>query len=581
MKNKIILFILTLVLIKTKAQTIEKLRCENEENPIGLEIKNPLLSWQMKSITRGTKQNAYQILVADNEADLKKDNGNIWNSGMIKTNKSYQVEYAGKQLESRKKYYWKVKVWNEKNKPTIYSETASWEMAFIEKADWSAHWIGKNGIESNPPKSIELQKEFNLAKRAIRARIYVSSLGAYHLIFNGKKIGEEILASSLTNNSESLNYQIYDLSNDDLSIGVNFITVTLGNAWWGSGLDWIKEKAPKNDGFCKLIFHLELEFYDGSRQTVISDGSWKTRLSPIISNTIYGGEIYDARLEYGKDWENAAIMDESMININLKYTQHLQKNTTNIIKATKISEPKKGHYVFDFGKNIVGFVHLEAEGKAAKEVEIKYSDVLTDKGLIGQSSLLNVFSSNDKSIPTDKYIFKGYGIEKWQPKFTLHNFRYIEVEGLSKKPDNNILVAKAVFENTPLEENIINSEKVLDKIYVEKANVQPIIEDSKIIISPILATETKIKETNYGQVTSQSILQGKKYSLKLSIPANTSIQLELPLEKGKTINNIKESGKSVFVKNKLSKILGISYLKTENEKAIFEVLSGNYEFTIE
>jgi alpha-L-rhamnosidase len=581
MKKSVLLLILTLFLYKTNAQTVEKLRCENEENPMGLEIKNPLLSWQMKSALRGAKQNAYQILVADNETELKKDNGNIWNSGMVKTDKSYNIKYEGKPLESRKKYFWKVKVWNEKNKPTLYSDIASWEMAIIEKADWSAHWIGKNSVTSNPPKSIELQKEFNLAKRATRARIYITSLGAYHLIFNGKKIGQEVFAQTLTHNANELNYQIYEISNEDLSIGVNFITATLGNAWWGSNVDWLKEKAPKNDGFCKLLFQLELEFYDGSRQTVVSDGSWKTRLSPIISNTIYGGEIYDARLEYGKDWENAAMMDETMSNVNLKYAQLSQQKSLNIIKATKITEPKKGRYVLDFGKNIIGFVHLEAEGKAEKEIEIKYSDVLTDKGMVEQTSLLNVFSSNDKNIPTDKYIFKGYGIEKWQPKFTFHSFRYIEVEGFSKKPDVNTLVAKAVFENSPFVENITNSEKVLEKIYGEKSNPKATLDDSKIIIGPTLASESKNYDTNYGQVTSQSNLQGKKYILKLSIPANTSVQVELPLEKGKTINNVKESGKSVFVKNKPSKILGISYLKTENEKAIFEVLSGNYEFTIE
>lgn len=581
MKKSFLLLILTLFLFKTNAQTLEKLRCENEENPMGLEIKKPQLSWQMKSTLRGVKQTAYQILVADNEADLKKDNGNFWNSGMVKTNKSFNIIYEGKTLESRKKYFWKVKVWNEKNKPTAFSETANWETAFIERKDWSAHWIGKNSVESNPPKSIELQKEFNLAKRATRARIYVTSVGAYHLIFNGKKIGREVFAPTLTKESNLLNYQIYEISNDDLSIGVNFITVTLGNAWWGSGVDWIKEKATKNDGFCKLLFQLELEFYDGSRQTVVSDGSWKTRLSPIISNTIYGGEIYDARLEYGKDWENAAMMDETMSSINLKYAQLSHQKNIDEIKATKISEPKKGHYVLDFGKNIVGFVHLEAEGKVAKELEIKYSDVLTDKGLVEQSSLLSVFSSNEKNIPTDKYIFKGYGIERWQPKFTFHNFRYIEVEGLSKKPEPNTLVAKAVFENTPFVENIINAENILDKIYGEKTIPKTKIDDSKIIISPTLAIETKSYETNYGLLTSQSNLQGKKYNLKLSIPANTSVQVELPIEKGKSISNVKESGKPIVIRNKPAKLLGVNYIKTENEKAIFEVLSGNYEFTIE
>ena len=117
-----------LILINTYAQTLEKLRCEYTETPLGLDVTKPRLSWQIKSPVRGTKQTAYQILVADTEEALKKDNGNIWNSGMVKSEQSLWVDYAGKPLESRKRYFWKVKIWNEKNKPTTYSESTWWEM---------------------------------------------------------------------------------------------------------------------------------------------------------------------------------------------------------------------------------------------------------------------------------------------------------------------------------------------------------------------------------------------------------------------------------------------------------------------
>ena len=569
--NKILVALFTTLIFTTSnAQILEKLRCEYEEKPLGLEIKNPRLSWQMKSATRGAKQTAYQILVADNEVELKKDIGNIWNSGMVKSEQSLKIDYAGKPLESRKRYFWKVKVWNEKNKPTIYSEPTWWEMALLQKTDWAAHWIGKNSTEG---KSVELQKEFNLAKRAVRARIYVTGLGAYNLIFNGKKVSQDILSPGLTNFMKTIPYQIYEVSNDDLTIGVNFITVTLGNAWWSS----------KN--LCRLLFQMELEFYDGSRQTIISDGSWKTRLSAIVSNSIYGGEIYDARLEYGKDWENAAIMDDvenktstneifSTKNAELKPLVAPQAQVIKEIKAVKITEPRKGRYVFDFGQNVVGFTYLQTEGKAAKEIELKFAEIVTDKGLVDQT--------NSKGIkPIDKYILKGYGVEKWEPKFTYHGFRYVEAEGLTKKPDENTLVAKVIYENTPFVENIAYSEGFSSKIYTKKAIIEPNLNEAKLIIEPTLASESKNFDSNYGQITSQSNFQGNKFSLKLSIPANSSVQVQLPLNAGKTINNIKESGKPFIVKKKPVKIEGITYLKTEKDKAIFEVLSGNYDFVVE
>lgn len=559
MKKILVSFITVLVLINAKAQTVEKLRCEYEEKPFGMEITKPRLSWQIKSITRGTKQTAYQILVADNEADLKKDNGNVWNSGMIKSDQSLGVDYAGKPLESRKRYFWKVKIWNEKNKPTVYSEVSWWEMALLKKEDWSAHWIGKNGTEG---KSIELQKEFNLGKRATRARIYVTGLGAYHLIFNGKKVSQDILTPGFTNSMKTIPYQIYEISNDDLTIGINFITVTLGNAWSG------------NKNLCRLLFQMELEFYDGSRQTVISDGSWKTRLSPIVSNTIFGGEVYNAQLEYGKDWENAAIMDDIENKLELKPLIAPQAKVIKEIKAVKISEPRKGRYIFDFGQNIVGFTYLQTEGKATKEVELKYAETLTEKGLADQNNLKGIK-------PTDKYILKGYGVEKWEPKFTYHGFRYVEVEGLPKKPDENTLIAKVIYENIPFVENAVYSEEILSKIYLKKAIIEPNLNEPKLVIIPTLTTESKTYDSNYGQIISQWGLQGNKFIFKLSVPTNTSVQIQLPLQAGKTINNIKESGKPFIVKKKPVKIDGVNLIKTEKDKVIFEVFSGSYDFVVE
>jgi alpha-L-rhamnosidase len=556
MKKTIILLFISLNIFQTNAQTIEKLKCEYQETPMGLEILNPRLSWQMKATNRGAKQTAYQILVADNEADLKKDIGNVWNSGMMKSEQSIKIDYAGKTIESRKRYFWKVKVWNEKNKSTQYSESSWWEMALLKKEDWSAHWIGKNGTDG---KSIELQKEFSLGKRATRARIYVTGVGAYHLIFNGKKVGQDILTPGFINDSKAIPYQIYEISNEDLSIGINFITATLGNAWQ-------KENMPN-----KLLFQMEMEFYDGSRQTVISDESWKTRLSPIVSNLIYVGEVYNAQLEYGKDWENAAIVEDAKSPQELKPLILPQMRIIKEIKAVKITEPRKGRYVFDFGQNIVGYAYLQTEGKATKEVELKYAETLTEKGLAEQKGIK----------PTDKYLLKGYGVEKWEPKFSYHGFRYVEVEGLPKKAEENTLIAKVIYENTPFVENYAYSEDLLEKIYTKKTIKEPNFNESKVIIAPTSTSETKTFETNYGQIMSQSNVQGNKFNLKLSIPANTAAQIQLPLQAGKTINNIKEGGKLFIVKKKPVKIEGITYVKSEKDKAIFEVASGTYDFIIE
>ena len=176
---------LLLISLNLTAQTLPiKLKCEYSENPLGLDVMKPRLSWQMQSANKGAKQTAYQILVATTEDNLKKDNGDAWNSGKILTDQSLWIEYLGKTLQSRQRYFWKVKIWDEKLKPTTYSANAWWEMGLLNKTDWSANWIGMEKTEGKPPKAVELYKEFQTNKRAVRARIYVTGLGAYHLIFN-------------------------------------------------------------------------------------------------------------------------------------------------------------------------------------------------------------------------------------------------------------------------------------------------------------------------------------------------------------------------------------------------------------
>ena len=164
---KQILFLL-LLCFSVSAQTVENLRTEYLENPLGMDVARPRFSWEMNSPARGSRQTAYQVLVTDKEENLARNTGDVWNSGVVKSDQSTWIEYKGKTLESRKRYYWKVRVWNEKNK--VISQQAWFETGLLKKEDWQAHWIGMKGTEGKPPKSVELQKEFTLRKRVVRAR---------------------------------------------------------------------------------------------------------------------------------------------------------------------------------------------------------------------------------------------------------------------------------------------------------------------------------------------------------------------------------------------------------------------------
>jgi alpha-L-rhamnosidase len=459
-----------------------RLRCEYQERPLGIDVLSPRLSWQMMSNSRNARQTAYQIMVASTEDNLKKDNADVWNSGKVMSDQNLWVLYKGKTLESRKRYFWKVKVWDEKSKNSTYSETAWWEMGILKAEEWQARWIGKKGTEGKPPKAVELTKEFNLGKRATRARLYVTGLGAYHLIFNGKKVGNDFLTPGWTNYLKTLHYQTYDIT-EAVNQGANFITATLGSGWWASGLGWNENGGNRySEGPNRLLFQLVLDFYDGSSMTVVSDNTWKVRLSPIVENTLYHGEKYDAQLEYARDWANADILDDvtnrpylfgkdakdkvnqteldtlfSTKNIKLAASLAPQVQVLEESQPIAITEPKRGRYVFDFGQNLVGYVRLRVEGKAGKEITMKFAELLKPDGTADQANLRRAKS-------TDVYVLKGYGTEEWEPKFTYHGFRYVEVTGLPSKPDTKTLTAKIIYSEAKQTGNFACSEELINKI---------------------------------------------------------------------------------------------------------------------
>ena len=454
---KNVLFFLSIVLIgiKAAAQNPINLKTENSQNPKGLTEFKPKFSWKVKVVTKNTKQTAYQLIVASTEANLKKNVGDIWDTKKVNNAISENIVFGGKPLEPTKKYYWKVKIWNEKAKPSVWSEAAFFEMGILKKTDWTAKWIGKLGSEGKPSKALDFQKEFKLEKRATKVKIFVTGLGAYYLTLNGKKVGNDFMAAGMQNYSDTLLYQTYEIDPEILSVGTNFISASVGNGWFGSGLAAIPG-SMMSEGSNRLFFQMELSFYDGSIQAIVSDANWQVRNSAILASSVYTGENHDGKLEYSKDWNNADILDEISNKITVfgqqnavaKTFDYSTKNKVLLpsqsepiqvvqeLKALSVKEPKKGHFVFDFGQNLVGFIQLTVEGKEGKDVEIVFSDLLDKKGLVDQSKL--------KIKQKDIYSLKGYSKEVWEPKFTYHTFRYAEITGYTGKADINSLISKVL-----------------------------------------------------------------------------------------------------------------------------------------
>jgi alpha-L-rhamnosidase len=336
------------------------LRCEYLADPLGIDVGSPRLSWIINADGRERKQSAYQVLVSSSEEHLKKDKGDMWDSGRVLSDASIQITYGGKKLESGGRYYWKVGVWDENGRGSEFSKPASWEMGLLADPDWKAKWISgpKRAEDEESSAAPFMRKTFELSKDIHKARAYISGVGYYELHINGQRIGDHVLDPAFTRYDKRVLYMTYDVT-AAIKEGDNAVGVVLGNGWYNSQTKaaWRFDKAKWRQRPA-LLCQLEVEFGDGSSTVIVSDGSWKTSTGPVVFNAIRQGTTYDARLEM-PGWNTAVFDDSKWVGAEevagpagkLKAQMMPPVKVVETIKPVKILEPESGVYVFDLGQN--------------------------------------------------------------------------------------------------------------------------------------------------------------------------------------------------------------------------------------
>ena len=258
------------------------LRCEYLENPMGVDVRLPRFFWVLEHPGRGQAQSAYQIMVSSDRGFASAD---LWDSGKAASPKSTQVVYAGKALQSGQTYFWRVKSWDKDGQESGWSEPARFDTGLFDRAEWKGAWIGGKN---------QLRKEFALEKRVKRARAYIAGLGYHEFRINGRKAGNHVLDPGWTTYDKRVLYITHDVTNF-LRQGPNAVAVTLGNGKYGSRA---------------LLLQVDIEFEDGTKTSVVSDMTWKTAAGPILEDSVYNGETYDARLETA-GWERPGFDDKA------------------------------------------------------------------------------------------------------------------------------------------------------------------------------------------------------------------------------------------------------------------------------
>ena len=456
---------LMLAAISSAGLTVGNLGCEHRENPLGVDVAQPRLSWILASSKRGDRQTAYQILAASSQQLLDKENGDLGDTGKVRADESIQIPYTGQPLKSAQQVFWKVRVWDADGKVSAWSPSATWTMGVLDPSEWSAKWISAAGAEkygvaypaaartdfnrrqafakahpaADQPgapnfSSLLARREFKVKAGLVRAVIQVTGLGQYELSLNGKKIGDAILAPGWTDYRKTVLYDTFDVTRQ-LSQGDNALGLILGNGMYNIQPDYERYvKFLNSYGPLKAIAQLRLEYADGSVETIATDKSWQVSPGPVTFNNIFAGEDFDARLvQRGWDrhgfkadatWTTAqetsgpggALKGLSCAAPPIRAIETLQPVAANILN-TNVT-------VYDLGQNVSQMPRIVVNGPAGSFIRILPAELLKPDGTVDRASC-----TQDGIRPAWwQYTLQGDGEEHWFPQFFYQGCRYYQVE---------------------------------------------------------------------------------------------------------------------------------------------------------
>jgi alpha-L-rhamnosidase len=425
--------------------TPHSLTCEYFTNLIGMDVPQPRLSWKSSAQGRGARQSAYQIVVTSGDVTL-------WDSGKVASDVSVHVPYAGPALQPGQRCHWRVRVWDETDSASDWSEVAFWEMGLLSHANWQAEWItpewNEDTAQSQPAPM--LRREFKVNSEVVSARLYATSLGLYECWLNGQRVGDALLTPGWTSYDHRVQYQTYDVT-AMIRTGDNAIGALLGDGWFRSYLGFEGRRNTYGTRLA-LLAQLHFTYADGRTEVIGTDANWRADRSHIVMSDIYMGEAVDARLEQvgwaraGFDdsaWHGVRTLDHPKDIVVAQVAPFIRRHEE--IKPVRIFQTPKGETVLDFGQNMVGWVRLRVRGPAGTTITIRHFEVLDQDG--------NVYLDNLRSATQiTRYTLTGStdSDEVFEPRFTFQGFQFIAVEGFPGEPTQDNFTGIVVHSDMPM-----------------------------------------------------------------------------------------------------------------------------------
>ncbi|WP_299062742.1 alpha-L-rhamnosidase [uncultured Polaribacter sp.] len=458
----IAIFLITIISCKQKTiqQPKELTLSEGFVNPIGFYNPNPTFSWKLPVSEQIKLQSAYQIVVASSK-ELLPNNPDLWDSEKQKSKQSTFVKYQGKALKSRQKVYWQVRYWHQDENASSWSEINSFELGLLNNSDWQAKWTGldtaKDSIKGvrkflmHRPQY--LRKGFELTSDVAAARLYITARGVFDVHLNGKDVSDDVMTPGWTpynHRIETLTYDVTEL----LQSGKNAIAVELASGWHSGRISRLTALYD-NLSSPKILCQLEVVMKDDSKQTIISDESWRgTTNGPIRLAGIYDGEAYDANFEI-PNW-NIATFDDSnwkMVeveeiskDVKLKPKRHNTIKNQLVLKDVEIVSVDENSVVYNLKQNMVGVPRVKVPMKKGDTLKIRFSEMLLKDDTF--------YTKNYRSAKsTDYYVAGKDGMIEYMPKFTFHGFQFLELSGYDKNAKPDASWVQGIAQHSDFEKN--------------------------------------------------------------------------------------------------------------------------------
>jgi len=450
--------------IRAGAVSIGSMTTNGRENPLGISGEDLSLAWALESDTRGTTQTAYQVRIGTVQGG-----SDVWDSGRVASDRQIDIALPGTRwLAPATRYYWQVRIWDGNGAASEWSTPAWFETGLLSPDDWAnAQWITHRPpgpIPPNAPRPL-FRGTIKLKRPLKSARLYASAHGIYQLSINGQKVGDQYLAPGWTDYPRRIQSQTYEVTSL-LRPGDNVIGAALGDGWYRGkvGLAW---RNTYGDTLA-VIAKLRVTYDDDSTDEFATDRNWRSATGPFVQTDLQDGESYDARLELaGWDrpefdasawsaavpaWGDAATLvpqpDEPV-------------RATGIVNARIRSEPSPREFVYDLGQNLVGVARVKVTGKAGQSVRLRYAEELNRQG--NQQGRL--YTENFRSAKvTDTYTFARDESVVYQPTFTQHGFRYIEITGVENAPETGDVQAVVLGSDLPNTGDLRLSHPMLDQL---------------------------------------------------------------------------------------------------------------------